>query len=131
MSRRRHLRYPLRAVAVYGWEDQGGMRRQGRGWTKDIGEEGVYVLSSECPSKGNLVKLLLRFPPHPISCGGAAAQFNMNGDVLRVDHDAVCGRDLGFAVRKNEIPSPEENSRSETFRGSTLLASPVKAFRAN
>ena len=99
-NRRRHLRYPLRAAIVYRWRDEQGAERQGRGWAQDLSEEGVLVLSENCPKIGDFVELTVRVasprPPAPSS----TLIIDMNGKVIRMLNESGQGKSLGFAVRK-------------------------------
>src|SRR5258708_2778186 len=99
-SRRRQIRYPLRTPVIYRWLDNNGLQRRARGWTRDISEAGAYVLSSQCPPKGELVELkfkllALREQRTPQS----NEHLEMGGEVVRVDVAEIAGVAVGFAVR--------------------------------
>ena len=62
MERRSSLRYPLRAEAVFSWDDEFGQQRERRGHTRDVGRMGAYILASECPANGTRVALSVFLP---------------------------------------------------------------------
>jgi hypothetical protein len=103
-SRRSQIRYPLRTPVIYKWQDTSGSQRRARGWTRDISEAGAYVLSNQCPKKGEIVELtfkLLGFARQHTSRD--KNQLEMGGEVVRVDFAEIAGVGLGFAVRSKSV----------------------------
>ena len=97
---RSQIRYPLRTPVIYRWLDNNGLQRRARGWTRDISEAGTYVLSSQCPQKGEFVELkfkllALREQRTPQN----NEHLEMGGEVVRVDVAEIAGVAVGFAVR--------------------------------
>jgi hypothetical protein len=111
-SRRKQIRYPLRASVVYRWLDPTGLRRRGRGWTRDISEAGTYVLSQRCPNEGDVVELRFRLVSTRQQLVNENGTMDMNGRVIRVDRDGNEGAGAGFAVRSKETASPHESDDS-------------------
>jgi len=115
-NRRRFIRYPLRALALFQWEGQDGSRKHARGWTKDVSEAGAYVVSSRCPRVGEEIQMVLRFPVPAMQEPALAAKIDMNATVLRIDRDAPEGRELGFAVFAREHGPDSNSERFEDIR---------------
>ena len=115
MNRRRCIRYPLRALAIFQWNSSEGTPRRVKGWTKDVSEAGAYVVSSQCPKEGELIRLILKLPVRRAGSADCGIEIDMEGSVLRVDRDAAYGRELGFALRKSEaVLNSERHERFET-----------------
>jgi hypothetical protein len=131
MNRRRSIRYPLRALALFQWQSDDGVRKHARGWTKDVSEAGAYVVSPQCPNEGDAIQLVLRFPVLPTPGSGRATEVDMIGCVLRVNRDPVHGRELGFAVRRREGSSNPESEGFEKHGKGEEQEVRLKALRAN
>lgn len=118
-SRRRQIRYPLRAPVIYRWRDNNGLQRRARGWTRDISEAGAYVLSSHCPQKGEVVEL--KFKLHALReqrTPQGNEHLEMGGEVVRVDVAEIAGEAVGFAVR-SKTPAAARQA-DELSQGSWL-----------
>lgn len=105
-SRRRQIRFPLRAPVTYRWTDTAGLQRHARGRMRDISEVGVFVRSQNCPNEGDFVELTFRI----LTCGCQRASRNskdleMGGIVVRVDRGKCAGEHMGFAIR-NKVSAP-------------------------
>src|SRR5579863_4056100 len=99
-SRRSQIRYPLRTPVIYRWLDNNGLQRRARGWTRDISEAGAYVLSSQCPQRGEIVELKFKLLAiREQRAPRSNEHFEMSGEVVRVDVAEVAGAGVGFAVR--------------------------------
>jgi repressor of nif and glnA expression len=99
-SRRSQIRYPLRTPVIYRWLDNNGLQRRARGWTRDISEAGAYVLSSQCPQKGEIVELKFRLLAlREQRTSQSNEHLEMGGEVVRVDVAETAGAAVGFAVR--------------------------------
>ena len=106
-SRRKQIRYPLKASVLYRWIDQAGLRREAKGRTRDLSEAGAYVFSRHCPNEGDLVDLTFRLAALHIP---GNEDFDMNGRVVRVDRPARAGVHAGFAVKSRENVAARESS---------------------
>ena len=56
------MRYPLRAEAVFAWDDELGQHRERHGRRWDVGRMGAYLFASEYPANGTRVALSVFFP---------------------------------------------------------------------
>src|SRR5260370_39901202 len=101
-SRRKQIRYPLKASVFYRWIDQAGLRRQAKGRTRDLSEAGAYVFSHHCPNQGDFVELTFRLVALRQQRIPGNADFDMNARVVRVDRCARAGVHAGFAVKSRE-----------------------------
>jgi hypothetical protein len=110
-NRRRQIRYPLRNSVLYLWEHD-GVRRKGRGWTKDVSEEGVYVNSRNCPQQGDPVSLVFRLSRRSSETPQLAVRMEMQASVLRIDRDHTCGEEIGFAVLRRDSSTAVQNQYS-------------------
>jgi PilZ domain len=120
---RRQIRYPLRTPVVYRWLDNTGLRRRARGWTRDISEAGAYVLSSQCPQKGEFVELTfkllaLREKQTPKN----SEHLEIGGEVVRVDVAEIAGTAVGFAIRsKTAVPGKQSGEPAASWRNDLTL----------
>jgi hypothetical protein len=111
-SRRSQIRYPLRTPVIYRWQDTTGLQQRARGWTRDISVAGAYVLSNQCPKKGEFVELTFKL----LGFGGqhdsrSKIRLEMRGEVVRVDFAQI---GVGFAVRsKTGAPTGQTGDRTE------------------
>ena len=108
-SRRSQIRYPLRTPVIYRWQDTSGLQRRARGWTRDISEAGAYVLSNQCPKKGEFVELTFKL----LGFGGQhdsrkKNHLEMGGEVVRVDFAQMAGVGMGFAIRSKTATPPRQ-----------------------
>jgi hypothetical protein len=96
------MRYPLRASICFWWRDPDGANRQGKGWTRNVSEEGALISTPNCPAQGDQVDLVLRIPvgrsPIPVS----AFRMDMKAEVVRLLLDSTGKKICGFAVRKRD-----------------------------
>jgi hypothetical protein len=109
-SRRKQIRYPLKASVLYRWIDQAGLRREANGRTRDLSEAGAYVFSRQCPNEGDLVDLKFRLAALRQPHIPGNEDFDMNGRVVRVDRSARAGVYAGFAVKSRENVATRESS---------------------
>jgi hypothetical protein len=105
MERRSSLRYPLRAEAVFAWDDELGQRRERRGHTRDVGRMGAYIFASDCPANGTRVALSVFLPASRGETG--TLRIEAHGCVVRAEAasegDAVAGAGAGFAVSHQRV----------------------------
>lgn len=96
MERRISLRYPLRAAAVFAWDDEFGQHRERRGHTRDVGRKGAFIFASECPPNGSLVALSVFLPA---SKGETSTlRIEAQGCVVRAESAGEAEPRPGFAV---------------------------------
>jgi len=109
-SRRKQIRYPLKASVFYRWIDQAGLQREAKGRTRDLSEAGAYVFSHHCPNEGDFVELTFRLIALRQQHIPGNEDFDMNGRVVRVDRSARAGVHAGFAVKSRENVAARESS---------------------
>jgi len=94
------MRYPVRASISFWWRDPDGSNRQGKGWTRNVSEEGALISTLHCPAPGDQVDLVLQIPagrpPIPLS----SFRMDMKAEVVRLLLDSTGKKICGFAVRK-------------------------------
>jgi hypothetical protein len=105
MERRSSLRYPLRAEAVFGWDDEFGQHRERHGHTRDVGRVGAYIYASECPANGTWVALSVFLPASKGETG--TLRIEAQGYVVRAEAagegDAGAAAGAGFAVSHQRV----------------------------
>ena len=94
------IRFPLRATVTFSWRDHEGTIHDGNGESRDISEQGVFVLSNSCPPVGSrvTVRILLEEPPEVTR----ALRMQVNGHVLRIDEGSAGAACNGFAIVSDE-----------------------------
>ncbi len=94
MDRRRHIRYSLKGTVNFCWKDEGGLR-QGEGFTREVSEAGMFVLTDTCPPVGATARLDVLF--HSLL---AYSQVHMQAkaQVLRVEPSSDAATVGGFAA---------------------------------
>jgi hypothetical protein len=108
-SRRKQIRYPLKASVFYRWIDQAGLQRQAKGRTRDLSEAGAYVFCQHCPNEGDFVELTFRLVALRQQQPPGNEDLDMNGRVVRVDRSSLPGSHAGFAVKSRENVAAREN----------------------
>jgi hypothetical protein len=109
-NRRRHMRYPLRTLIQFQWKTREGLLRQGRGWTRNVSEEGALVTSTECPLVGDLVELTLRVPGKS-KTGPPAFSMTMRGEVVRVVVESSGRNVCGFAIERRDAAGKKDTKQ--------------------
>jgi hypothetical protein len=96
VERRRAARYRVDAPASFSWADKQGGFQVGEGRTRDIGINGVYIVSSVCPPERVTIELCILLP----ALATAVRRFEVRakGEVLRMDRNAQGNEPTGFAV---------------------------------
>jgi PilZ domain-containing protein len=61
-ERRRHVRFPLKALARFSWENPGVGVFFGEGFTRDVSGNGAFIFSSTCPTVGAIVRVEISLP---------------------------------------------------------------------
>jgi len=93
-------RFSLHVPVFFTWKEaKRGAAHDESGVTRDVSVEGLFVTSSECPSKGSDVELVVRLPR--LGSDTPPLHIVSSGWVTRVDSDgshktgfSVCTRDL-------------------------------------
>jgi hypothetical protein len=101
MERRLTLRYPLRAQAIFAWDDECGQHRERRGHTRDVGRKGAFVFAAECPPNGCAVALSVFLPASNRETG--ALRIEAQGCVVRAEEEGDGEVALGFAVSHQSV----------------------------
>ena len=96
MERRNDIRYGLKAIAAFSWEDSGKHRFEGEGVTGDISVASAYILSQVCPPRGATVQMVILLPRIPDTDLNVTIQ--IAAKVVRVDCSAEVRRRNGFAI---------------------------------
>jgi hypothetical protein len=99
MDRRNHRRYDLQATAHFSWRDAGGTRWQGRGFTRDISETGLFVVTRDAPPSGVAVKVEVR----AFSRWGSGLLMQAKGQVVRVEVNEQPASGVGFAAATRSL----------------------------
>lgn len=63
MQQRTRTRFELQLPVVYSWTDERGTSHQAGGFTRDISTEGVYIVASQRPPNGAVLRLEATLPP--------------------------------------------------------------------
>lgn len=94
------MRFPLEAPTVFWWMDRGTVR-QSEGRTRDISEEGAFVLASTCPPRGIQIGFKVFLPVLP----GIERKTRMeaDGQVVRVEQARGREECEGFAVLTQHV----------------------------
>jgi len=93
------LRYALHTPVDFTWLDEKSVRREGRGYSRDISAKGAYLITVDCPSPGATVTLTVHFPA--TSDGGPVLRMEAKGRVLRVEETARSWS--GFAMHNERM----------------------------
>jgi PilZ domain-containing protein len=93
---------------IFRWRDRQGVRRRGKGFTRDLSSGGMFVVATNCPPSGTAVKIDLLLPG--LDGGGAGLRVAGRGRVLRVENDGGQMR-YGFAARNDTFSVWEFENR--------------------
>lgn len=99
MDRRHQRRYDLQAAAHFSWKDAGGIRWRGRGFTRDVSETGLFVVTRDAPPSGVPVKVEVR----ALSQLGSGLLMQAKGQVVRVQVNEQPASGVGFAVATRSL----------------------------
>ena len=94
MDRRLRTRFDLTAPVTYSWKERRGVRRTGRGATRDVSERGLFVLSDSCPPVGTVIQFEVSFSFRDNS----EIRMKAKGKVVRVQADGNGDGVRGFAA---------------------------------
>ena len=98
---RKEIRFRLGTLAVFAWEGANQRRLKGQGVTRDISEQGAYILTATSPPADCVVRLDLMLPP----LAGSKSAMRITGEarVIRVEHRSGNGGASGFAVVTDDL----------------------------
>lgn len=93
-DRRRHVRFALRAPVSFLCEEKDGVRLEGNGFTRDVSERGVFILTNTQATVGAGVRIEIIFR----SLVTRDLLMSTEGQVRRVEPSFQRDKILGFAV---------------------------------
>lgn len=93
MDRRQHKRFDLSAPVRYFWEGPEG-QGSGQGFTRDVSECGMFVLTECSPRLGAAIEFEVSFPFRDDS----QIQLKASGTVVRIELGVQAGCRSGFAA---------------------------------
>ena len=99
MDRRHHKRFELQASTHFSWKDSTGVRCQGQGFTRDISETGVFVLTPQCPPSGTTVRVKVRAS----ALTHSGLMMETSGQVVRVEAGQEAPVAAGFAAATRSL----------------------------
>lgn len=100
MDRRRHDRYDLIVPVAFFWSDSQRNRSQGRGVTRDLCANGLFVMTDTLPPVHTMLRLEIYFES-PGS--GSAVVIVSKGHVCRVEPSDPFGVNHGFAASTKSL----------------------------
>jgi hypothetical protein len=117
LERREQTRYRVRALVDFNWLDKKGLRRQGRGLTRDISTRGMFIYSSSQPPAKADVEVEVFFR----SVTEAVKNIRMKAEslVIRVESAMTAGTDHGFAILNRSFRLRERTPQKDLDRGTT------------
>ncbi len=98
---RKSVRYALHVPITFSWVDEGGVRQEGKGRSRDIGASGVFVIGLPCPPAGATVDLNILLSLDPSAA--QTLQIQTEARVLRVEQAARGEETTGFAVANHKV----------------------------
>ncbi len=97
---RKSVRYALHVPVTFSWVDEGGVRQEGKGRTRDISPGGTFVLALPCPPVGAAVGLNIIPSMDPQA---PTLEIKAEARVLRVELTGQGEETSGFAVRNQKV----------------------------
>lgn len=98
---RKFARIRLKVPVIFSWRDERGSRRRARGYTRDLGPGGMYLIAPRCPPRGTAVGLEAYLPP--LSPVAPFWLMQAHGRVVRVESEPGGEGLAGFAVVSDEV----------------------------
>jgi PilZ domain-containing protein len=95
-QRRRHIRFPLRGAVDFRWDDNAGNCQKGKGISRNISEQGIFVETLTCPPLGTRTRAevwIQQLKDEAQSC-----QISLEGRVVRIESSGVRAFFGGFAM---------------------------------
>lgn len=119
MDRRVRPRFDLTAPVKYSWKDLAG-NRHGTGFTRDVSERGIFIVTDTLPPMGATVHFEVSFPFRDES----QIQMRAQGRIVRLESENSTATQRGFATLTNmlaldNLPAPtseEDMSDSKVGR---------------
>jgi hypothetical protein len=99
-DRRRGNRYDLRALVSFLWNGVQRIHHQGAGFMRDVSVCGVFVITSEPPPIGTIVRLEMRFE---LSLTDLPIAIQGDGRVCRVERTDENDKYWGFAASTKSL----------------------------
>ena len=96
MERRKDIRYGLKAIAIFAWEDSERRRFEGEGVTEDISVSNAYIVSHICPPRDAIVQMVILLPRIPDT--DLTVTIQMEARVVRIDSVGGLKKQNGFAI---------------------------------
>ncbi len=90
-KRRRSQRFALHLYAGFHWQTEDGSQREGYGFTREMSEHGVFVITKTCPHRDAVIDLQFHLP----RIDNLERLMTMHGRVVRTE---IQGQEYGFAV---------------------------------
>jgi hypothetical protein len=100
MNRRQHNRFALRGSVSFSWREVEGLRLEGYGFTRDISERGVFVVTDAHVPLHEAVRLEIEFQS-PGS--NSVVCMTAEGQVLRVEPGSRTETVGGFAAEISSL----------------------------
>ena len=97
------VRHLLHARVIFRWNDDHGSNRAGRGLTRNISQNGAYVVSPEHPPIGSHISMSIYLPL--LQRDMRVLSIEAQGQVLRVDIEPQLedSAGSGFAVSNHQV----------------------------
>ena len=95
-ERRKHPRYGVRAPVDFLWKSLAGSLHKGEGFSRDIGTEGIFVITDSYPPAETGVQIEVFLPA--LKEGGSRLRMSAKAQVLRVEPAASGKQFGGFAA---------------------------------
>jgi PilZ domain len=96
---RANVRYPVQVPVIFGWIDNSGRARGGKGSTRDISPTGIHVTTAVNPPCGVSVDMKIYLPP---TTGDSRGLVEAKGVVLRIDRGGRSGAS-GFSIQTTRM----------------------------
>jgi hypothetical protein len=120
-KRRRHIRFPLRGTVDFQWSDNAGKCHAGKGKSRNISEQGIFVETPARPPIGARTRAEVWIQHARDSA--QIRQIAFEGWVVRVEESAKCAFCGGFAIATLEAHFCEVDKQWTTaFRNLLAIA---------
>jgi hypothetical protein len=89
------LRFPLQVPVTYRWQGESGTLRSDEGVSRDLSDQGAFIVASHLPPVGSMVDLKIALDSLHEIAGSLPLEFQ--GRVLRVENSKSGS---GFAISR-------------------------------
>lgn len=115
VDRRVRSRYELTVPVTFLWKGVHGARYRGEGYTRDLSEHGIYVVTNTCPPLEANLRMELFLPP--LKRRGAPVHMRGRAKIVRIESEPPAAPQ-GFAAIVNNFTlySKTKEPRSEYQR---------------